>query len=63
MLFGGQVEPGPEVLEGLGVVAPFAGHRSQDCRERMAGHAQPVGPGTELARVIQQVSPMSKTTA
>ena len=41
-------------VEGLRVVAPGSGHRAQDRRERMPGHADPIGPCRELARVVQQ---------
>jgi hypothetical protein len=51
--FGGQVEAGPEVAEGLGVVPAGRGDRAEHRGEGVAGHADPVRPGTEFPGVVE----------
>src|SRR5258708_5508204 len=54
LAFSGHVESRPEVLEGFGVIAAFGGRRAQYGGESVPGHAEPIGPGTEFTRVVQQ---------
>jgi hypothetical protein len=45
------------VLEGLPVVPAAGDHRAEHRRERVPGHAQPVGPGPVLARLVNVCIP------